>query len=42
MTNIKLIKIIIVQSHFQREWMELGLLVLQNPCTTEENEHFGV
>ena len=22
--------------------MEIGLLVLQNPCTTEENEHFGV
>ena len=41
MTNIKLIKIIIVQSYFQR-WVEIGLLVLQNPCTTEENEHFGV
>ena len=22
--------------------MEIGLLVLKNPCTTEENEHFGV
>ena len=20
----------------------MGLLVLQHPCTTEENEHFGV
>ena len=27
---------------FSKKWMEIGLLVLQNPCTTEENEHFGV
>ena len=27
---------------FSKIRVEIGLLVLQNPCTTEENEHFGV
>ena len=27
---------------FSKEMNEIRLIVLQNPCTTKENKHFGV